>query len=422
VGVGDRALARARRADAGGGARLVRHPGGRGWRAELAGIAETLAARVRGAADAVDRLGDRDPHLVVGYRGYAGDGRALVLGRALEDEGIPAPDAAHGAWRNLVATLRRMESDPLPFARVRARIGGAVHEVTADDEGFLRAWVDAPLAPGEAGWHDVALELDAAPRDGGAAPAAGTARVLVPPATARFGVVSDMDDTVIQSHVTSFVRAARTVLLENALTRLPFPGVAAFYRALGAGAAGGEGNPIFYVSSSPWNLFDVIDGFLEAQGIPAGPLLLRDWDAMGLAGRHAGHKGPAIREVLATFPRLPFVLVGDSGQEDPEIYAELVREHPGRILAVYIRNVTGAARAAAVRALAEEVTAAGSSLVLADDTLAAARHAAERGWIASGALPEIGEEKRDDEGTTGAKADAPGVPDEGDATGTVVVE
>jgi phosphatidate phosphatase APP1 len=219
-----------------------------------------------------------------------------------------------------------------------------------------------------------------------------------------------MDDTVLQSEVTSFLRAARIVLLENALTRLPFPGVAAFYRALERGATGAEANPIFYVSSSPWNLYDVIDGFLEAQRIPTGPLLLRDWDLGRLSERHARHKGTVIREIFDTYPELPFLLIGDSGQEDPEIYAELVRERPGRIRAVYIRNVTASTeRAGRIRALAREVADAGSTLVLADDTMAAARHAALHGWIASDSLDEIGGEKRDDEGKTGAKADAPGV-------------
>ena len=141
-----------------------------------------------------------------------------------------------------------------------------------------------------------------------------------------------------------------------------------------------------------------------------GPLLLRDWDLGKLNERHARHKGVVIREIFDTYPELPFLLVGDSGQEDPEIYADLVRDHPGRVHAVYIRNVSAnPERSERIRALAHEVAEAGSTLVLADDTVAVARHAAMHGWIASDALDEIGGEKRDDEGATGAKADAPGV-------------
>jgi phosphatidate phosphatase APP1 len=381
------------------------------WRDDLLGVFGELAWQARRTVGALGRAIDRNPIQIVGYRGYGTAERALVLGRVLQDESVRAPNAEQSTWRNLVSSLRRIESDPLPFARVRARVTAAAHgrhdEIVADDEGFLRRWValGAPLSP--PGWHTVSLDLADPPND---VPVSATAHILAPAPTATFGVVSDMDDTVLQSEVTSFLRAARMVLLENALTRLPFPGVAAFYRALQRGATGAESNPIFYVSSSPWNLYDVIDGFLEAQRIPAGPLLLRDWDVGRLSERHGRHKGLVIREIFDTYPELPFLLVGDSGQEDPEIYAELVRERPGRVKAVYIRNVTPhPERLARIESLAREVAAAGSTLVLADDTLAVARHAAIHGWIASDAVAEIGGEKRDDEGGTGAKADAPGI-------------
>jgi phosphatidate phosphatase APP1 len=211
------------------------------------------------------------------------------------------------------------------------------------------------------------------------------------------------------------------MLLENARTRLPFPGVAAFYRALERGARGTGANPIFYVSSSPWNLHDVIVDFLDAQNIPAGPMLLRDWD-LGREMMHTrDYKLAQIREILATYPALPFILVGDSGQQDPEIYGNVVGEFPGRVLAIYIRNVSPhPERSVAIRALAEQVTAHGSTLLLADDTLAAARHAAAHGWIDDAALAEIGAEKRADEGTSGAKVETPGV--EPTAAPTVVVD
>jgi phosphatidate phosphatase APP1 len=360
---------------------------------------------------------DRDPYHVAPYRGYGRPGRFLVLARVLQDEGLAAPDVRHGKTRNLLAMLKRLESDPLPLARVRVSLPAGEHELVADDEGFVRAWLDADPPAGADSWSSVRLELIRS--EPGRGPGA-IAPILLPPATATYGVISDMDDTVLQSEVTSFLRAARMVLLENARTRLPFAGVAGFYRALRDGR-GGALNPIFYVSSSPWNLYDVISGFLEAQEIPAGPLLLRDWDLSPSLLRTEGHKTTHIREILETYPTLPFILVGDSTQEDPEIYARAVAAHPDRILAVYIRSVEPhPERAAAIGRLAEEVRAAGSTLVLADDTLTIASHAAAHGWIRGEALPEIGGEKRADEGD-GGKADAPGVPAHPSAP-TVVVD
>ncbi|CAN5784078.1 App1 family protein [soil metagenome] len=376
-----------------------------------------MDSRLRRGVDALERVVDRDPYYIAAYRGYGRPGRVLVLARVLQDEGPARPDPGHSKARNLLAMLKRLESDPLPFARVRARLPAGERELVADDEGFVRDWLETDAGVSE-GWGAVRLEL---PHSGDELAPVTSAPVLIPAASASYGVISDMDDTVLQSEVTSFIRAAAIVLLENARTRLPFAGVAAFYRALAEGAPGGERNPIFYVSSSPWNLYDVIADFLEAAAIPAGPLLLRDWDFGPGLFRNAGHKTRLIREILDTYSTLPFILVGDSAQEDPEIYAEIVAAHPRRILAVYIRNVAPhPERSAAVRRLTERVVAAGSTLVLADDTLTIASHAAAHGWIREAALPDIRGEKRADEGA-GGKEDAPGVG--GTApTATVVVD
>ncbi|HKW50053.1 MAG TPA: phosphatase domain-containing protein, partial [Gemmatimonadaceae bacterium] len=287
------------------------------WR-DLSALASELAGDAKRAYDRA--LGKTGAYRVVGYRGYGTTDRALVLGRVLEHTRIATAEASHARWRNLLAMLQRIDSDPLPFANVQARIGDCETHFVADDEGFFRHWVDTEqrLAAGE--WHTVHLEVVAGSETPVARAAHVPASVLVPSPRAELGVISDMDDTVLQSNITSFVRAARLVLLENARTRLPFPGVAAFYRALAQGASDAGANPIFYVSSSPWNLHDVITDFLDAQKIPIGPMLLRDWDMRPDMLRTREYKLGQIREILSTYPRLPFILVGDSGQEDPEIY------------------------------------------------------------------------------------------------------
>jgi len=360
--------------------------------------------------------------MIAGYRSFGGAQRVLIRGRAMENEGITAATDADSLWRNLLNSYRRIEADPLPNAVVRATIGGASVDITADGEGFFGQWIDLPAPVSAAdGWVPATLELIAP-----VAPArvASEVQVLLAPPTARFITISDMDDTVLQSHVTSLVQAFRTVLLGNARTRLPFPGVAAFYRALHAGASGSERNPIFYVSSSPWNLYDLLVDFLEHQGIPTGPLTLRDWDlnrsALG-SGRLHRFKDGAIREIMNAFPELPVILVGDSSQQDPEIYRDVVREYPERVLAVYIRDVKRTEeRRAAIASLVAEVQEQRSVLVLADDTVAAARHAAEQGFINPDALAEISGEKQMDEATTPGKTGKPAV-EAGAVTNTPVV-
>src|SRR5205085_9883980 len=131
----------------------------------------------------------------------------------------------------------------------------------------FRSWIDLPAPPpSDEAWVQATLRLVQPPEAG--VSAAALARV--PTATAAFGVISDLDDTVIQSRVSNFLLAVRTIMLGNARTRLPFPGVAAFYDALEKGKDGKRSNPIFYVSSSPWNLHDLISEFIRLQEIPEG--------------------------------------------------------------------------------------------------------------------------------------------------------
>jgi phosphatidate phosphatase APP1 len=226
-----------------------------------------------------------------------------------------------------------------------------------------------------------------------------TGDVLIPPPNAAFGVISDIDDTIVRTGATSLLTMARVVLLSNAHTRLPFQGIAAFYAALERGPSGRGRNPLFYVSSGPWNLYDVLVQFLALNRIPAGPLFLQDW---GLGQRtfiktgHREHKLAVIGTLLADYPQLPFVLVGDSGEEDAAIYREVVRDHPGRIRAIYIRDTALEHRATAVRAIAEELRAGPTPLLLASDTFAAAKHAVAHGLIHPDALGAIRADKARD--------------------------
>jgi phosphatidate phosphatase APP1 len=359
------------------------------WQRWAARAARAVERRVD---DARSRLRPRRARHIIPYHGFGSRHEVFLTGRVLADPPVRPSGANDAWWRNLAATLRHLESDEVPGARVHLRFAGAAHDAVTDEEGYYRAWLRPSQPLTDLLWHDVSIEV-LHPLHSESASVHATGRVLVPPGTARIGVISDLDDTVIRTDATRLFTMLKRTLLENARSRLPFPGVSAFYSALHAGTSGTAANPVFYVSSSPWNLYPLLTEFLELQSIPAGPLMLRDWgiDASGvLPTAHGTHKLAAIRQIMNCYPALPFVLIGDSGQEDPEIYRDVVHEYRGRILAVYIRNVTtDPARARAVGELGEEVRAAGSELRLSNDTLTAAVHAGEQGWIDGDAVDRV---------------------------------
>ena len=339
-----------------------------------------------------------DPLIIIPYLGYGTADKLSFGGRILEDEGFTPATSADRTWRNLINMYKRFETDEVPGARIRARFQGIESEVITDHEGYFSFEIQPVQNLNSDPWQEVELEL-LDPPSRKERPVRTTARVLVPSAAAKFGIISDIDDTVISSNVLNKLKMILTVILSNEHTRKPFEGVAALYRALQGGASGGEDNPIFYVSNSAWNLYTPLLEFLNVQKIPLGPLLLRDFgDHVLFAEDPMSHKKRNIKMILDSFPHLSSVLIGDSGESDPEIYGDVVKEYPTRIRAVYIRSIDGRpARLAAIDKLIEEIRHTGSQLVLTPDSEFAAAHAAAEGLISTALLAAVRAEKKKDQ-------------------------
>jgi phosphatidate phosphatase APP1 len=351
------------------------------------------AARAESSLDALkfkldNRLNSNTDISILTYMGYGTTTTLHLRGRVVQNRRVQSATDADSIWRNLLNTYRRLDSDEIPYAKVTATYKEHEQTVTADDEGYFRVLfhLDKPVLS-EAVWQEIQLDYDDSRRQ-----AQSVGRVVIPPPDAAFGVISDLDDTVMRTDVINLLKLARNTFLRNARTRLPFHGVAEFYAALQT--AGDRYNPIFYVSNSPYNLYDLIADFFKLRGIPAGPIFLRD---LGLTENYLlasrEHKYGTIEQLLQLYPDLPFVLIGDSGEKDAMIYLQVVQNYPGRIKAVYIRDVEphrrDTKRDARVLSLAEQSLAAGVEMLLVPDTAAAAQHALEKGLIAEVALSGI---------------------------------
>lgn len=346
------------------------------------------------------RLDAKKPYKIVYYRGFGSPTAVWLKGRVLRQRDLSTPSDNDTFWQNLVATYQRFETDEVPGVTVRIEAFDQTHTTVTDNEGYFELTINPPddLPPGRA-WFPVRYALDNVVQPNGE-PVIKDGYLMVSPLYSQFGVISDIDDTVLVTGATSILQTARLTFLGNAYTRLPFPGIAAFYRALQSGPLTTLFNPIYFVSSSPWNLYDLLVDFFRIQGIPKGPILLRDlgFDPKLLSSKsHHTHKLAMIRKVMDVNPQLPFVLIGDSGQQDPEIYAQVVRDNPGRIRAIYIRDVTEDRRDEAIRELIRTTESYNVPMLLVPDTVEAAEHAASLGLIDPDTIPEIRADRRADE-------------------------
>jgi phosphatidate phosphatase APP1 len=332
------------------------------------------------------------------YRGYGSREEVFLIGRAFRQPTFGARLHDGGSRRQLIDVARRLLRRGIADATLVARFCGAEQRVTADRDGYFRIHIrPAQPPPTDRLWHRMTLELVEPARVG------AEAELFVPPSRCRYVVISDIDDTIMDTGVASKATMLWRLFMQGARSRVAFPGMAAFLKALHLGRSGSELNPMLYVSRAPWSIYEVLDDFFRLHDIPVGPILfLREWGLTlqsPLPRRAAGHKLELIRNMLALYREPPFILIGDSGQSDPEIYTRIVQEHPGRVLAIYIRNVSrDPRRCHAIETLAVEVVDAGSSLVLAADSLAMAEHAAEHELISPRACSAVLQESKVQQG------------------------
>lgn len=162
-----------------------------------------------------------------------------------------------------------------------------------------------------------------------------SSKVLFVPQTG-ISVISDIDDTIRHTGVTRSKRELLQNVFAKSFEDCKLDGVSEWYNKLAA-----EGAYFHYVSNSPWQLYDVIYGFLRYNNFPEGSIHLKRYAGVfdELTEPARMRKRKRLEEIVSNFPKHKFILVGDSGEADLESYADLARRFPKQVVAIYIRNV-----------------------------------------------------------------------------------
>ncbi|MEM1217025.1 MAG: phosphatase domain-containing protein [Bacteroidota bacterium] len=334
-----------------------------------------------------ERLGmpTRKPIIIQPYHGFGTSDFVYVSGRVLRDRQI-IREQTDGVWRNFYNTYKRFVSRELANVALEVTFAGECFTTRTDEEGYfivqerlsqpLTNWSSELSNP----WQAATVQLV----DSRFTPpiVKTPADVLVPGPQTSFGIISDIDDTILKTYVTSWLkwRMIYLSIWQNAFSRQAFTAVAPFFQALRRGPTGESYNPFFYVSNSPWNIYDQLEDFLRINELPRGPIMLRDF---GLPYEQQsrtfhGTKRQRIERILQLYPELSFVLIGDSGERDVDIYQAIFDNYPGRILAIYIRDVRSVDRAVRVQKILDQLPIPN---LLVPHYRDAARHAAQHGLL-----------------------------------------
>ncbi|MBQ0768937.1 MAG: DUF2183 domain-containing protein [Bizionia sp.] len=328
----------------------------------------------------------KDPLQIIAFQSYGTDTHFYLKGRALEDENI---NLESKTWLGLlINSYKRLEVDEVRNTALNIKLpNGKILKTTTDNKGYFKVKADLKdlksltnsegWMPCQVSYSDVNIKRSIQNRN------IFPAEILIPSSQAKFGVASDIDDTILHTGVVSFLKWRLIInsIFKSALARLPLEGASEFYHLLHRGASGEEANPIFYVSHSPWNLYRYLKLFLKQNDFPKGPILLRNFDSLfkKKAIDEKPQKQKEIINLLKTYPDLPFILIGDSGEHDPDIYIEIAEQYPDRIKAIYLRSVNHKKRMQRVRGILDEYKS--TPVLLVEKSKQAIEHARASGFI-----------------------------------------
>ncbi|MFD2564175.1 App1 family protein [Aquimarina rubra] len=288
----------------------------------------------------------KKPLRINSYLGYGTTERLRAAGRALEDENINF-DGNTKTLKTLRNIYRQFESDEIKNADIELKLSNGMTFISKTDaEGYYH--FDETLSNSKElvnkeGYLTYLVSYKNMDNKEILQSNTFKGKMLVPSSEASFGVISDIDDTILHTGVASLFkwRVIANTFFKNFDRRLPLEGTVQFYQKLKLGKKNEPINPIFYVSNSPWNLYDYLTAFLKKHYFPEGPILLRDFRTPfdKTPKPKIPHKQSEILNLLSVYPNLKFILIGDSGEKDADIYTGIAKKHPDRILAIYLRSV-----------------------------------------------------------------------------------
>ncbi len=273
------------------------------------------------------------------YPGYGYTEHLVLYGHAFSISPLPRKIYSTFFLYNLLALIRLFIVKPIGNATVQLQCKNQLVTGKTDKNGFIKLnWHSNTTLV--FGWHTVSVVLF---NKNDEIIASSNVKFFVPHLS-QFAFISDIDDTFLISHSTNLRKKLAVLFTRNPHTRKPFEGVVKHYRLLAsAHNKANESNPFFYVSSSEWNLFAYISEFIESNGLPKGILILSKIktfiDFLYQGKNNHSRKFARIVRLLKDFPAHKFILLGDSSQQDPYIYHSIVNKFPGRIHAVYIRDI-----------------------------------------------------------------------------------
>ncbi|MCF8231919.1 MAG: DUF2183 domain-containing protein [Bacteroidales bacterium] len=270
---------------------------------------------------------------IVAYRGFGKTEKAFIEGHVFSKYGLkdPTENSIIDNFRQMAKRYRLKTSGNLPLV---IQVLNRTFQTQTDADGLFKVTINMEF-PGP-GWYDYFVSVKGEENQ-----FKGSIHISDNSSTA---VLSDIDDTLLISHVNQMLKMVWVLMAKNALTRKPVPRIHLLYEAIKNFNQDVFPSDFFYVSNSEWNLYDFLMDFMQTNNIPDGVFFLQRlkkgfWDMVKAGKKLNDHKYESILSLFQFFDQKHFILVGDNGQLDLAIYSSVAEFYAGRIKGVIIREL-----------------------------------------------------------------------------------
>jgi len=266
------------------------------------------------------------------YNHFGNSHKIIIEGRMLHSKNLPVATKDDNIFKNLWRKLNQLENNEIKNQQIFAYFQDKKYTTTGDDEGYFRFELNSDIELSQ-GYENIRLNIKDNKKN---------ENIKVPIFTQKsIAIISDFDDTVIVSDVTNKLKLSNNLLLKNYKQRDLISGMKERFQNILSRNSISHPTPLFFVTGSPQQLFNSIEKFLNHHNFMEHVLITKQihgQDKDSLLDQ-ISYKLQHIEELIEFYPNFKWVLFGDSGEKDKEIYNSLSKKYPSKIEAFYIRDV-----------------------------------------------------------------------------------
>jgi len=270
---------------------------------------------------------------IVVYNAYGNTHYIIIQGRMEKEKSYKKVNRDDSWFKNLFRRLREIEANEIKGKNIFATINQESFQTKGDSEGYFEFDIKTKKAI-KSGYKSIELQIQNNPD-------IKRVKATIIGAKPLIGIISDFDDTLIISNVTNKIKLGINTMFKNYQQRKIVPGMVERFNKILAQNPKNSPNALFVLSGSPQQLFKPINSFLNYYNFPKRVLILKKahGDNKDPLTDQFAYKTQKIKRLIKLYPNIKWVMFGDSGEKDLEVYRFIKSKYPNKIKEYYIRNI-----------------------------------------------------------------------------------